>query len=543
MSNSRKRFHVLPVSAALLAALATGCTDTSKSNQPGNVSPSPSAGGSSEVTKKEAAYPAALSYWVAMNSDEKAVNKDYNDMAMYKELEKRTGTKVEFQHPAGTAADQFNLLLAGNKLPDVIYWNWRDIPRGPGAAIQDKTILRLNELIDSYAPNFKKYLQDNPEMKKAITLDDGTIYAMPFLTPDQEAASFLGPIIRKDWLDKAKLQSPTTIDEWYTALKAFKATDMNGNGKNDEIPLLLDQGYLEAWSSAWGVGTSFYLDNGKVKYGPTQPVFKEFLKTMNQWYAEKLIDNDYLVTDGKLRDSKVTSQQLGALVGYVGSGIGKYMDAMTPNDPNFELVGAPFPVLKAGDKNNFGMSNLPFIGSGAAITTASKNPEQIIKWLDYAYSREGSLLFNFGTEGVSYKMENGKPKFTDTILKNPDKLSISQALAKFAVSNGQGPFVYDSGVGSQVAARPQQAAAKKAWGLATGTGRLPGVTLTVEEGAKFDTIMGDVNTYYKEMINKFIMGIEKTDKFDEYVKKIQSMNIDEAVKIQQAALDRYNQRK
>ncbi|MDF2650998.1 MAG: transporter substrate-binding protein [Paenibacillus sp.] len=523
-----------------LIALSVGCSsEGDKPEQTGSATANPT---------KETGYPNALSYWVPMNANEKAVLKNYNQMAQYKEVQKKTGTKVEFMHPAGDDAVQFNLLIAANKLPDVIYWSWRNVPRGPQSAIQDKTILRLNELIESHAPNLNKYLKENPELKKAISLDDGTIYVVPNLTPDRDAASYIGPIIRKDWLDKVKLGVPTTIDEWYKVLKVFKTTDLNGNGMADEIPLALDKVYLEPdkldpWSGAWGITSGFYQEDGKVKYGPIQPQYKEYLRTMNQWYSEKLIDEDYLVTDNKLRDSKVTNEQLGALVGYVGSSIGVYMDQMTRTNPGFDLAGAPFPVLKAGDKNNFGMSNFAFNGWGAAITSASKHPEQVIKWLDYAYSAEGSRLFNFGIEGASYKMENGKPKFTDEILKNPDKLSITQALAKYTLSQGQGPVVFDSGVGEQIAVRPQQAKAKQAWGQATGANRIPGVTMTGDEGAMYASIMNDVNTYYTEMVHKFIMGVENIDKFEDFAKKIQGMKIDEAVKIQQAALDRYNNRK
>ena len=32
------------------------------------------------------------------------------------------------------------------------------------------------------------------------------------------------------------LNAPTTIDEWYEVLKAFKTQDPNGNGIDDEIP-------------------------------------------------------------------------------------------------------------------------------------------------------------------------------------------------------------------------------------------------------------------------------------------------------------------
>src|SRR5690348_4787719 len=44
-------------------------------------------------------YPVSLSYWVAMDPEASATMKSYNELGMYKQLEKITGTKVQFQHP------------------------------------------------------------------------------------------------------------------------------------------------------------------------------------------------------------------------------------------------------------------------------------------------------------------------------------------------------------------------------------------------------------------------------------------------------------
>ncbi|MFW5436827.1 hypothetical protein [Paenibacillus apiarius] len=50
---------------------------------------------------------------------------------------------------------------------------------------------------------------------------------------------------------------------------------------------------------------------------------------------------------------------------------------------------------------------------------------------------EGHILFNFGVEGESYKMEKGYPKYTDEIMKNPDGLPVAQA-----------PEIATSGIGT-----------------------------------------------------------------------------------------------
>lgn len=54
--------------------------------------------------------------------------------------------------------------------------------------------------------------------------------------------------------------------------------------------------------------------------------------------------------------------------------------------------------------------------------------------------------------------------------------------------------------------------------------------------------MNDINTFKDEMYLKFIMGQEPLDNFDKYVKTIEGMGLQEAIQIQQNALERYNQR-
>ncbi|MFK7694544.1 extracellular solute-binding protein [Paenibacillus sp. HJGM_3] len=541
-----KRMKVLTSAAlatAMLATLAAGCGKKEETpNNAASATPTPGAA-------KEVKYPDTVSYWVSLNPNAAATMKSYNEIAAYKELEKKTGTKVEFQHPpTGQEKDQFNLMLASGKLPDVIEYGWNGAPKGADSLIKEKRIIRLNELIDQYAPNLSKILKEKPEFRKMITTDEGNIYVMPFLLGDEQLSSVNGPAIRKDWLDKLGLKPPTTISEWETVLTAFRDKDPNGNGKKDEIPYLFtikpdnetDLNYM--FVGAYGITADFYQEDGKVKYGPLDPKFKEYLTLMNKWYKEGLLDKDYATTDGKLKDAKVTNNQLGSFSAYAGSGVGRYMSLMQPTDPKVSIVGTTYPVLKAGDKA-LGQYTYPFTGIGAAISSSAKNPEQIVKWLDYKYGQEGSLLFNFGVEGVSYKMENGYPKYTDLILNNPNKLPITQAMAQNFIANWSGPIVQDKRYIEQYFTLPEQRDAQKAWMTADHSKVLPPITLTAEESSKTSSIMNDVKTYRDEMINKFIMGAEPLENFDKFVSTIKSMGIDEAIKARQAALDRYNNRK
>lgn len=338
---------------------------------------------------------------------------------------------------------------------------------------------------------------------------------------------------------------PTTIDEWYTVLKAFKENDMNGNGKADEIPLYLAKGDVDASTAflgAFGINAGFYQEGGTVKYGPTDPRFKEFLTLMNKWYREGLLDRDFATTDAKLLEAKITGGQIGAAVLYTGSGIGNYNTLMKDKDPNFHLVAAPYPVMKKGDKQIWGYKDFAYTGIGAAITTSNKNPVETVKWLDYAYSEEGTLLFNFGKEGVSYTMENGKPAFKREVLNNPNGLPLIQSMSQHNRATFSGPFMLDIRFDEQYTTSPDQLKSKEIWAEPTLELKLPRTTPNSEESSRYASIMNDINTYKDEMYLKFIMGQEPLDNFDKYVKTIEGMGLQEAIGIQQNALERYNQR-
>ena len=278
-------------------------------------------------------------------------------------------------------------MMTSRKFPDVIEANWLAYTGGPAKAIKDKSILRLNELIDQHAPNFKKLLADHPEWRKMIVNDEGDIYCFPFIRGDNSLMVFQGPIVRKDWLDKLGMPMPETIDDWYAMLQAFRDKDPNGNGKKDEVPfttmlygLPLDSfkngpsAFIGAWDTTWG----FYQDGGKVKYSPLVPQYKDFLTVMAKWYKEGLIDPDTPTMDQKLEDAKVTGNILGSFVQNTGGGIGKFMGLMAGKDDKFKLVAAPYPVLKKGDKPKWGQRDQPYHGSAcAAITTAAKNVPEI----------------------------------------------------------------------------------------------------------------------------------------------------------------------
>jgi putative aldouronate transport system substrate-binding protein len=533
-----------------MSSLAAACS----ANKPApaasdnKTTPAPAA---SNATAQATTYPIktdkTLSYWGELTGNLVGVKSVMEDIPFYQNWQKQTGVPLKFTTvPATKGKDNLTVMLATGDLPDMIEFDWaKGFPGGPEKAIKDGYILKLNDLLAKDAPNLMKYLKEHPDVDKMVKTDNGSYYEFPFIRGDDYLKVFQGPIIRKDWLDELGLPVPQTIDDWYTTLKAFKekkgaAAAISFSGH----PRPLNDFGNGAFVGAFGVTKDFYLDNGAVKFGPMEPGYKDFLETFHKWYAEGLIDKNIATVDTKALDANFSNGATGATVGNAGGGIGRWQPIVQAKDPKAVLIGAPYPVLKKGDIAPFGQKDFAFSYGGAvAVSAKSKNAELAVKMLDYGYSDAGHMYFNFGTEGTSYKMENGYPKYTDLLMKNPDKLAPSQAMALYIRGNSNGPFVQDKRYIEQYLALQTQRDAVTTWQKTdVDKHQIPPTTPTPEESSEYAKIMNDVNTLVDEMTLKIILGAEPVSSFDTYVTKMKSLKIDRAIEIQKAALDRYNKR-
>lgn len=483
-----------------------------------------------------------LTYWMELHANVALVAKNFGETEYAKELQKRTGIKVKFLHPpAGQAREAFNLMLASGDLPDIIEYNWYSIPGGPNAAISNGAILKLNDIFAKNAPNLTAYLKKNPLNDKLIKTDEGNYYVFPFFRGAATDPSLLvtsGPIIRKDWLKELGLQLPQTLDDWYVVLKAFKEK------KNSPSPLSLEYNQLsQMFSSGVDNFGGFYLDNGVVKFGGIEPNRKQYFATLNKWYQEGLLDKNFATVNRKIIDANILGNKSGATYGSGGSGLGRYMQAT--KDPKFDLSATIFPVTKKGVTGRFGFAS-PAFGNNqgsAAITTKCKNPAAAAKLLDYNYGKLGHKLVNFGIEGVTYEMKGVVPTYTQFVMKNPEKLSMTQVMSKYMRGHTNGPFVQDPNYLKQYYELPSQKEAMKLWSKNQYLSyMLPPVTPTQAESQELAKIMNEINTYIDEMTLKFVMGVEPLSKYDEFVAQVKKMGIDRAIQINQAAYNRFLKR-
>lgn len=494
-------------------------------------------------------YPAkngpAMTYWMTPQAAWATRYKTMGDTPFGVELNRRTGYKVTYVHPAAAQVNQaFNLMLASGDMTDMIENNFLDLPGGPDKFIKDGYILRLNEAFAKWAPNLMAYLKAHPDVDKMVKTDEGNYYGFPFIRTDDSLMVYQGPIIRQDWLDDLGLKMPETIDDWTKVLTAFK--DKKGATAPFTMAPYWGPSFGDwksaSFSGAFGALKDWYVENGKVKYGPSEPQYKDFLNLFANWYKAGLIDSNIALTDAKTRDALMVAGKVGATVGNVGGGIGYYIKLMEGKDAKANWVGAPYPVLKRGDKPKFGQRDLAYNKTIVAISAQTKNLEAACRYLDYGYSPDGALYYNFGTPEVSYTLVNGYPTYTDMIMKNP-KLSITEAMAENIRGNSGGPFLQDKRYIQQFAGLPVQQAAIKTWSNTDmAKYSLPNVSPDGVDVNEMSKIMSEVNTFVNEYFTKTVIGADSVANFDKYIATLKKLNIDRAIAIQQKAYDLYMKR-
>lgn len=477
-----------------------------------------------------------LTYWVGLASNVSAYATSYKELPFRQNLEKATGIQVDYIHPpSGQELETLNVLLASGDYPDIIEYAWPGYPGGVMKLFNDGVIIELTDVMEKFGPSLTAYYEANPEIARQVKGDDGNFYLIPFIRGSKELRHTSGPTLRADWLKEANLEPPKTIAEWETALTAFKEQ------QDCEAPFTgtLDN-IRRVFVHAFEIGQNFYPDNKTVKYGPAEDGYKDFLTTIADWYAKGLIDQNFSTVDRTIQDSNMTTGKGGSTYAAGGGQMGPYIQTAQDEDPEFDLVSTTFPTQNEGEKPKY-INSFEFTSNGhAVITTSCKDPEIAMRFLDFARTEEGYTLYNFGVEGESFNYVDGVPTYSDLVMKNPDDLTVAQAMAKYCLANMSGPFTQALEYIQQYYELSQQKDALVNWSDSDeDTSVMPPITFTPDESAEVAKIMGEIDTYRDEMTMKIIMGTEPVSKVDEFQSTIKSMNLDRVIDLYQTALDRY----
>ncbi|MCR5701214.1 MAG: extracellular solute-binding protein [Lachnospiraceae bacterium] len=212
--------------------------------------------------------------------------------------------------------------------------------------------------------------------------------------------------INKDWLTKLNLDVPKNTDELYRVLLAFEKSDPNGNGINDELPLVGSVDEYE-FNSCLYILNSFiytdpynsycYMDNDKVFTACVDNSFREGLSFCNKLYNEKLIEY-----------ADVDKSQLCELVNSPNNLVGAFTtdsiaDVIYQENPEIMAKYIHLPPLTGPDGKSFALYREYEPAIGAVINYKTDKYDDVKLVLDTMMSEEASLIARYGEEGVDWE--------------------------------------------------------------------------------------------------------------------------------------------
>jgi ABC-type sugar transport system, periplasmic component len=346
-----------------------------------------------------------------------AWTKDLNDIPYLQRAAQAAGVKIEWEQVRAGWDEKKSVVLASGDLPDAFLSGLSD----QDIILNADNFVDLAPLVEKYAPNIKKMFKEMPDTKRISVFPDGKLYSLPAVRPFRPD-SYNVMLINQKWLTKLGLKAPTTLDELYKVLVAFKTKDPNGNGKADEIPLDWWAGAGGSGGSrglfsilsllgAWGVVDDFSGDlvtvkDGKVAFLFAQPEYKELVKFLNKCQAAGLINEEVFTQDYSsmmAKAQKPDASTVGMAFGWTATDrMGKWAD---------EYMVLPPLAAKSGVKPVW-PTNVARVKMGTnvfAITKSNKHPVETIKWIDQFYSEENSLQGYYGSIPEFVKsIDNGK---------------------------------------------------------------------------------------------------------------------------------------
>lgn len=301
------------------------------------------------------------------------------------------------------------LLMDVSELPDIV----NPYAFGIMDLADDGLVVALDDYLE-FMPDIVNAVGE--ERMDAWRQADGHIYSIPSVSSVQGSQSML---VRKDWLDELQMDMPETWEDWVALWRGIRDHDLNGNGDTeDEIPLALSYGEdgekcMTMLMNAFGIKASAdcqfcILDDGTYTMVYEHPKYQEFLNTVAELYKEGIIRRDFDTYSYNKIEEMMKNNVLGTTMTWAAAA--STSEYLRENGDEDALWMAVAPVRGPGGDQMIQEREL--VSPSWCITAGAKKAgkvENIVRLFNWCFTREGSWLYNYGIEGVSYDVVEEKP--------------------------------------------------------------------------------------------------------------------------------------
>lgn len=477
-------------------------------------------------------------------------------------LEERLGCNLEFETWAMSEMEQKTqvALSAASDLPDAIL----GLPKSGSSMFSvtnvirygdEGTIIPLNDYIEKYGDGLlEAYNQytTGTTLQQQITSADGNVYIMPVLVVGKISRTSHKLWLNQNWLEKLNLKEPTTTEELYEVLKAFKTQDPNGNGIADEIPLIGTNEGLYYNPVDYIMG-SFIENNkkgnyliadadGKLSFGPVADAWREGLKFINRLTSEGLLD-PLTFTESQQELKQIANSEEDICGGFVSLGLNHIVseDAIAARYVDVLPVEGPEGVRLAID-------NPPLADGAGVITCDCKYPEIVYRLFDLMMTDEACRAARYGEENVdwTYPEEGELDRFG-----NPATLKVlvdNWGKPQNKIWWGLAPYISDKyndgAVGSSFPLSEQKNGIASARYIDYISDKTVGLIIyPLEVVDRVNELTVTLKDYVSQSIAQFAVGVKDPNSdadWEAYLKEFDAIGLDEFLELAQASFDVMN---
>lgn len=438
-------------------------------------------------------------------------------------------------------AEKFSITLAAGDYPDYFGVPDTQVSGGIDALVEQDICIDLMPMLDDCLPDFKNGIfSTNEEYRKGLISDNGRMTTIK----SYENQSTMGLYIRQDWLDQLGLAVPETFDELHDVLAAFKNQIPGCN-----YPMLLTQnwdysnnGFVGGFDTS-GYGTSsdlsYFVEDGKVQAGILSDNYRDYIQMLRDWFAEGILGEPSMNMQNAFPINEyILSNQCGFSFGQSDT-LSESSKQQAGGTYDMEPIKAI--VREKGDTFKLYANKGQTGNGGWAITTACEYPEEAAKVINWMWTEDGYKAMNFGVEGETYNMVDGKVEYTDLITNNPNGFNaMFNTCSEIAFFD----LPFDCAMERKAATFSNEAEAKaqEVWRENTSNEYQYYGSLSVPESEEYGTIASDLSTKAAETVSKFIIGDRPMEEWDSFIEELKGMNIARCIELKQAAYDRYQAR-
>lgn len=424
------------LSTTMVLSMLAGCGTTNSTTE--TATGGTTTGETASATAATETDTTPITFKIAVTKHALSKCDDFNDKVAFQMAEEATGVHIEWVTVEDGAWEKVNTMLTAD-MPDAFL----GLLGESQIATSMDSFLDISGMLEQYAPHvYADYNKMQLNGLDLIKWPDGSIRSLMTglevsYANDAEAIQY----INKDWLDQLNLDVPTTVDELYDVLCAFRDNDMNGNGdKTDEIPMELAEsnwaGQVLNMSNPWGIAAwnadnlNYYykIQDGKVLPTANSQEYRAYLEYMHKLVADGLLDKECLTETNDQYYAKIKSGRIGFFSGWIPQSLLSDEEA---------AKWVPVRVLKAEDSITpvkTGMRNKLFANrTGFVITADCEKPERLLQWWDYlSSSTEMKYTVRFGEKGGYWDIDSDGNVFQKT----PEGLTADFTVENYRVTYG-----------------------------------------------------------------------------------------------------------